>query len=117
PVARVATLDEHRPGLGQEQPVHELEERCFACSTAPDHCDDFAGLYGQAETVEDGQCGRARERHLAKLNRGIGHRACDGTTGTLHNATNSRGPFSPGGDDEYWRQTASYRSACGAAFA
>ena len=92
PLARVTPFDQHRAIPGKEQAVYQFEQRRFTRPAAADHGDDFACLNGQIEAVEHVRSTRPREADRAEFDGGNGHRACDGSTGTLHNATNSGGP-------------------------
>src|SRR5215213_11682029 len=52
PLARIASLDENRARLRQQQSVHELEQRRLSRAAAADEGDDVTGRDRKVEMVE-----------------------------------------------------------------
>ena len=79
PLTGIASLDQHRPGIGHQHAVHELEQRRLAGAAAADERQHVARLDREIETVQHAGAAGPRERDGAKLDRSR-HVDCDGTT-------------------------------------
>ena len=53
PFTRVDALDAYLTGVGQQQPVHQLQHRRLACAARADERERLASTDGQREVVED----------------------------------------------------------------
>jgi len=52
PCRGIASFDENRPGVLNQEPIDEFQESGFSCATSADESQDIAWLNGTIEMVE-----------------------------------------------------------------
>src|SRR5262249_12584822 len=68
PLARVFALHAHFAGVGQQQSIDQFEDGGLAGAARADERERFAGIDGEAESVENRRLVGAAKRHMADFN-------------------------------------------------